>query len=89
MHCRHIPFLTSDLGGPSELSGCRRMVYEHGNVQEFIERVRMILDGGITHEEYWKNSITPITVAEHCQQLLQYYRFEERETIPSDNAFIP
>ena len=74
MHCRRIPFLTSDLGGAPEIAGCEKMVYEHGNVQECIERIRMILDGEITHEEYWKNSLTPITVEEHCKELLSYYR---------------
>jgi glycosyltransferase involved in cell wall biosynthesis len=74
MHCRRIPLLTSDLGGASELSGCRKMIYEHGNIQEFIERIRMILDGEITHEEYWKNSLTPIMVEEHCKRLVNYYR---------------
>ena len=74
MHCRRIPILTSELGGAPELSGCEKMVYPHGNIQECIERIRMILDGKITHEEYWKNSITPITVEEHCKELLSYYR---------------
>lgn len=75
MHCRRIPFLTSDLGGAPEIAGCEKMVYPHENIQECIERIRMILDGEITHEEYWKNSITPITVEEHCKELLGYYRF--------------
>ena len=74
MHCRHIPFLTSDLGGASELSGCEKMVYRHGNVQEFTERVRMILDGEVTHNEYWTNSIVPMTIDEHCKQLVDLYR---------------
>ncbi|BAM07934.1 putative glycosyltransferase, forming alpha glycosyl linkages protein [Leptospirillum ferrooxidans C2-3] len=81
MHCRHIPLLTSDLGGASELSGCKSMVYGHGNRSEFIECVRKILEGKVTHEEYWKNSITPMTVAEHCQQLVQYYLSEEKDTL--------
>ena len=75
MHCRRIPFLTSNLGGGPEISGCNKMVYEHRNIQEFLARVRMILDGGITHEEYWKNSLTPITVEEHCKELINYYQF--------------
>ena len=74
MHCRRIPLLTSDLGGASELSGSGKMVFEHGNVQAFIERVKLILDGGITHEEYWANSIAPITIDEHCKQLVDFYR---------------
>jgi len=74
MHCRHIPFLTSDLGGASELSGCEKMVYPHGNIQEFTERVRMILEGEVTHNEYWANSIVPITIDEHCKQLVDLYR---------------
>jgi len=75
MHCRRIPFLTSDLGGAPEIAGCEKMVYEHGNVQACIERIRMIFDGEITHEEYWRNSLTPITVEEHCKELIDYYRF--------------
>ncbi len=74
MHCRRIPFLTSDLGGGPEISGCKAMVYKHGNVQEFIEKIKMILDGKITYEEYWKDSIAPITVDEHCRELLGLYR---------------
>jgi glycosyltransferase involved in cell wall biosynthesis len=75
MHCRRIPILTSDLGGASELSRCGNMIFEHGNVQAFIERVKMILNGEITHEEYWANSIAPITIEEHCKQLVDFYRF--------------
>ena len=74
MHCRHIPFLTSDLGGATEIAGCEKMVYGHGNAPELIERIRVILDGKVTHEEYWRNSITPITVEEHCRELIQYYQ---------------
>lgn len=81
MHCRHIPFLTSDLGGATEMAGCEKMVYGHGNVPELIERIRMILEGKVTHEEYWKNSITPITVEEHCQELVQYYCIKDRERV--------
>ena len=50
------------------------MIYEHGNIQAFTDRIRMILDEEVTHEEYWKNSLTPITVEEHCKGLVSYYR---------------
>lgn len=77
MHCRRIPLLTSDLGGAPEISGCQKMVYSNGNVDAFIDRIRMIFDGGITHEEYWLKAISPSTVEEHCHHLMQYYRGED------------
>lgn len=73
MHCRQIPILTSDLGGAPELSGCEKMVYRYGNTKEFIERIRAILEGNVTHEEYWERSIIPITIDEHCNELLKCY----------------
>lgn len=72
-HSRKIPILTSDLGGAPEISGCRKMVFKHGDIPSFLEKIDMILSGGITHEEYWKNSTVPETLEEHCDKLLKLY----------------
>jgi hypothetical protein len=64
--------MTSGLGGASEIAGWEKMVYEYGNAQGCIAPIRMIFGGEITYEEYWKNSLSPTTVEENCNELVNY-----------------
>ena len=77
LHVRRIPFLTSHLGGTQEISNCEKMVFEAGNVKDFLKKVQMILDGEITHEEYWKNSFRVPSLEEHFEELLKGHYFND------------
>ncbi|MHB8543816.1 MAG: glycosyltransferase [Leptospirales bacterium] len=73
MICRGVPYLTSDRGGPPEISNCPELTFTHGSVKDFIKRVHAVLDGKVTHETFWKNAVTPLTVDEHTNRLLTLY----------------
>ncbi|QBF34250.1 glycosyltransferase [Thalassococcus sp. S3] len=80
MHARHIPLLTSDLGGAKELGNCPDMVFEAGDVESFQERVEALLEGQITTEGYWRNAKAPVSMDEHIYDLLAHYRGETKMT---------
>lgn len=69
MHARHIPLLTSDLGGAKELSNCAEMVFPSGSIEGFAERISALLDGKITSEAYWKNAQSPVSMPAHLAEL--------------------
>ncbi len=73
MHARHIPLLTSDLGGAQELGNCPEMVFRAGDSKDFARRLRAVLDGRITSEEYWKNARAPHSMDEHLRELTAVY----------------
>lgn len=73
MLCRGVPYLTSDLGGAPEFSNCPELTFRHGDVMEFIDRIHSVLEGSVTHETFWKKAVTPITVDEHVDRLLNLY----------------
>ena len=73
MHARHIPLLTSDLGGARELANCPAMVFEAGSIESFHARISDILAGRITQEDYWKNAVPPVSMEDHLAQLREIY----------------
>ncbi len=73
MHARHIPLLTSDLGGAQELANCPDMVFAAGGVAAFGDRIRALLAGEITMDHYWSNVRVPPTMAQHLGELNRLY----------------
>ena len=69
MHARHIPLLTSDLGGARELSNCAAMVFPAGSVKAFTARIAALLDGQITSAEYWRDATAPVSMPQHLGEL--------------------
>lgn len=69
MHARHIPLLTSDLGGAKELSHCAEMVFSAGSITSFAERINALLAGKVTTAAYWKNVQHPVSMADHLAEL--------------------
>lgn len=73
MHARHIPLLTSDLGGAKELSGCEDMIFRAGDIAHFTEKVTGIVAGNYSADAYWANAKTPTTMDDHVKDLMQFY----------------
>ncbi len=73
MHARHIPLLTSDLGGASELGNCPDMVFPAGDIAAFQARIKALLDGEIDMAAYWRNARPPVGMADHIDALLRTY----------------
>ncbi len=74
MHARHIPLLTSDLGGAHELAHCPDMVFSAGDASGFADRVRFLLEGGLDTDRYWKGAMAPVSMQGHLDDLLAVYR---------------
>jgi hypothetical protein len=73
MHARHIPILTSDMGGAQELGNCPEMVFAAGDTTDFHARIAALLAGRIDMERYWENARAPVTMAEHMAALGDHY----------------
>lgn len=73
MHARHIPLLTSDRGGASELGGFAEMVFRSGDIASFTARIDEILSGQIDIDAYWAGAQAPKSMQEHVTELLAIY----------------
>lgn len=73
MHARHIPLLTSDLGGAQEVGRTKSLVFKAGNIESFHLRIKNLLAGKIEPTKYWENAMTPISLTEHVQELKSIY----------------
>ena len=78
MHARHIPLLTSDLGGAQELGNCDGMVFKAGSKADFTRKIKAILDGKIRSQEYWSSAMAPHSMAEHLAELHKVYETPAR-----------
>ncbi|MBI0549615.1 glycosyltransferase [Pectobacterium parmentieri] len=75
MHCRHIPILTSDLGGASELHNRNKyFTFRSGDVSSFNEKLIFFLSNFNNIDlNYFENSLTPISLKEHLHILNNEY----------------
>ena len=76
MHARHIPLLTSDMGGARELGRCPDMVFAAGDTAAFHDRLRALLAGEVDFDGYWARARAPTDLAGHVDALLAHYRGE-------------
>ena len=76
MHARHIPILTSDMGGAQELGGGTQLVFPAGDVAAFHVRLETVLEGSVDLDAYWAAARTPIDMATHMEELHAYYSAE-------------
>jgi len=74
MHARHIPLLTSDMGGAQELARCPDMVFAAGDVESFNDRIRALLGGEVDMKRYWQNAQAPQTMSQHLAELKRLYQ---------------
>ncbi|MDO6586870.1 glycosyltransferase [Salipiger sp. 1_MG-2023] len=73
MHARHIPLLTSDLGGAQELGNSPEMRFASGDIDDFHARVQAMLDGEIDLSDYWSRALAPYSMENHLAELHQVY----------------
>ena len=73
MHARHIPILTSDRGGASELGGSDALVFRAGDSAGFAARLGQVLDGQICLQRYWAQARAPQDMARHADALAHQY----------------
>lgn len=73
MHARHIPLLTSDMGGARELGRCPELVFPAGDAEAFRDRLEAVLDGRIVPAAYWRNAMAPVDTQAHAEELLRFY----------------
>ncbi len=73
MHARHIPLLTSDLGGAQELGNCPDMVFKAGSSADFTARITAILEGGVDLDTYWKGCMIPYSMNDHLTEIRAIY----------------
>ncbi|MEM9128152.1 MAG: glycosyltransferase [Pseudomonadota bacterium] len=74
MHARHIPLLTSDMGGAQELGNCPDMIFAAGDIQAFVDRIRGLLNGGaVNFDAYWRQARAPQAMAAHLDELRMIY----------------
>mgnify|MGYP006290232563 CR=1 FL=1 len=74
MHARHIPLITSDLGGAQELGNTSSMVFAAGNVESLHEVLLDVVAGRIDLETYWSNARAPTSMELHTEALRRLYR---------------
>ena len=73
MHARHIPLLTSDMGGAQELAGVGSLRFRAGDVADFTSRIEAILAGDVDFDLYWQNARSPQTMPGHLEELVSLY----------------
>ena len=76
MHARHIPLLTSDLGGAQELGRCADLVFRAGDAGDFAAAIARALSGTLDLDRYWQDAQAPVTMATHIDALLRLYAGE-------------
>jgi glycosyltransferase involved in cell wall biosynthesis len=85
MHVRHIPLLTSDLGGAQELGRNKDLIFKAGDEDDFNARVSAVLEGKIDLAGYWKGAMAPYSMQNHVDELRMVYAADVRpvELLPS------
>ncbi|WP_417586487.1 glycosyltransferase [Pararhodobacter oceanensis] len=74
MHARHIPLLTSDLGGAQEMGNCPDLQFRAGDTADFARALTRVLAGEVTQAQYWAKAMPPVTMAAHLDALTALYR---------------
>ena len=83
MHARHIPLLTSDLGGAQELGRCPDLVFRAGDRGDFAAALARVLSGQVDMVRYWQNAQAPVTMAAHVADLMRLYQGPDQRPNPS------
>jgi glycosyltransferase involved in cell wall biosynthesis len=74
MHARHIPLITSDLGGARELGNTPAMVFRAGDVESLHEVLLDVIAARIDLDAYWQNARAPTSMEAHAEALRALYR---------------
>ena len=73
MFARHVPLLTSDMGGAQELGQSDDLVFAAGDVTDFADRLRAVLAGEVDFDRYWRQARPPQVMSAHLEELLGLY----------------
>lgn len=76
MHARHLPLITSDLGGAKELGNSRQMTFPAGDQGALIAIFDDLLTGGFDADTYWPGAMAPLGVERHIAELKSHYAGE-------------
>ena len=89
MHARHIPLLTSDLGGAQELGRCANLVFKAGDTVDFAKKIERILSGKVSTKSYWAGAMTPYSMDDHLSELQETYAMPARPVAKMPSAKLP
>ncbi len=81
-----VPVLSSSAGGAKELCDDERFVFECGNEQSLIDRIKAIADEPAILEDYRKKLVRLETLESHIHKLAEIYHIKLTDTEP---AFVP
>ncbi|MEM6740690.1 MAG: glycosyltransferase [Pseudomonadota bacterium] len=73
MHARHIPLVTANLGGASELGNSPPMTFEAGNIHAFRKVISDVLAERVDFDTYWLGARAPVSLDTHRDRLLAHY----------------
>ena len=73
MHARHIPLLTSDMGGAQELGRYAALTFVAGDTADFADRLAGLLEGRVDFDAYWQGAMSPVSMQAHITQLMDIY----------------
>ena len=73
MAANGVPVLTSDVGGPSELSGCKDFVFPVADKIALAEKIEMFAEHRELLKGYWKEYNGLQTMSNHIDSLRHYY----------------
>jgi glycosyltransferase involved in cell wall biosynthesis len=81
-----IPIITSDLGGSSELSQCKKFVFNAGSNKQFEQVIKRIIDDPSVLKSYWDDTLTLRTMPMHTDELFKLYRACETGNFESEDS---
>lgn len=73
MHSRHIPLITSDLGGAQEIVGKDDFVFRNDDKEDFYRALRNIMNRDVGQADYWPTAMTPVSMVSHIKELEEFY----------------
>ena len=68
-----VAVLSSNLGGAKELTKSEDFVFKAGSIENFIFKIKKIVDNPIILNKYWVDTAKLVTMKEHMEDLLKIY----------------
>lgn len=78
MKAQGIPLLVSHMGGAKELSRANDFVFTAGDVDDFINKLTVLIEYPYKLSDYWNNAPELTTMEEHIKELAVYYEGQEQ-----------
>ena len=71
-----VPVLASNLGGAHELSKSEKFMFTAGDIDDFTEKLRSIVEAPKVIDEYFDKMMRLVTVEDHIDSLIESYSHE-------------